>query len=488
MEPRDGNADKCLGSSSLWAASHRRQGLVLAALLLFVLPLVAPAQAQIPEPGPPQCVQYCDRHGSNTRDNDGESGHGGGGFWQRSHERAQAAAAQRRAEGLKQNDLGNAAYQRRDWAEALRLYRLALRNLDDPVIRQNVKNAEAQLNYAEEQERREAQERRRQEEAAREQARRDEAAAREQARRDEAAAREQARLQEARQRDQAEFRRRMEKLASPTPTQPPPAPVRREYRPSGSGLIGGTTWMGAYSLQSADPRIVAKTREMLAKQMELGGIPYSEAVDFERYSFVLGLAKSTNAVSDLWSRVRHDESAMGNFTRENANAYNSLKGRQFDELACHSNGAMICLAALTNEDIVADHVVLYGPQVTEEALRKWQELIETHKVKSVQIYVNQNDPVAPFSMLFGSKTVGSAISNLALLKIDVLAKTLRETAPAIDVRPLPCVPRIKAPLDCHYMQSYKEARGCKANELPRKEVPGSRMGLDEGVLEPPPPC
>jgi len=123
------------------------------------------------------------------------------------------------------------------------------------------------------------------------------------------------------------------------------------YIPSGNGFVGGTAWVVGYNVKNADPAFVAKSQEMLRQQMELAGIPYSAAIDFHRYNFVIGIAASTNIFTDLARRVVFDELKNGRFSRDIQVAYNSLKGRQFNDLGCHSNGAMICLAAIANREI-----------------------------------------------------------------------------------------------------------------------------------------
>lgn len=90
----------------------------------------------------------CSYSSGNTGGGGGGEGGGGGLFnlidrWQ---ERAEAAAAKRRAEGYKQNQQGVEEYKRGNYAEALRLFRQAHdNNPDDKVISQNIKNAEAEV-------------------------------------------------------------------------------------------------------------------------------------------------------------------------------------------------------------------------------------------------------------------------------------------------------------------------------------------------------
>ncbi|MGZ4897966.1 MAG: hypothetical protein ACXV9O_16070 [Candidatus Angelobacter sp.] len=259
----------------------------------------------------------------------------------------------------------------------------------------------------------------------------------------------------------------------------------RHYRPSGNAFIGGTSWIVGYNVQSENPAVIAKEKEMLKKQMELAGIPYAAGIDFGRYNFVLGIGASTNILVDLKNRVVFDEFRNGQFSAREQGLYNSLRDRQFGELACHSNGAMVCLAALENQDVRADRVVLYGPQITRESLNMWDQLLQSGQVKSVQIYVNQNDPVPPFSLALGD-LFQDVTAEMALLNSSVLKSTINETSPRIVVRTFACgngYPAIK----CHDMVVYKRDRGCLSRPS-GKTVPGTSLPGKGGVPEPPPPC
>jgi tetratricopeptide (TPR) repeat protein len=264
-----------------------------------------------------------------------------------------------------------------------------------------------------------------------------------------------------------------------------PPPVAN-YVPSGNGFVGGTSWIVGYNLQSTDPVLVARSKEMLRQQLELAGIPYNAAIDFQRYNFVIGIGASTDIFTDLRKRVVFDQLKNGRFTRDNQAFYNSLKGRQFDELGCHSNGAMICLAALQNKDITVGRVVLYGPQVTPESLQMWNELVRSGQVKSVQLYINEHDPVPPVSMFLASRNAVAAGLNLALFKSDVLVRTINETAPRLAVRSFACDSRTPT-LSCHDMAVYKSNSGCvsRPSGLP---VAGTALPGRGSLSEPPPPC
>jgi hypothetical protein len=111
------------------------------------------------------------------------------------------------------------------------------------------------------------------------------------------------------------------------------------------------------------------------QQSKLAGSAYDEGVDCKRYQFVLGMAVSVDAFTDLKGRVAFDDLTNGQFSANGQGLYDKLRGKGFGELGCHSNGAMVCLAALENKDIKAERVVLYGPQVTRESPEVWDQLV-----------------------------------------------------------------------------------------------------------------
>ena len=268
----------------------------------------------------------------------------------------------------------------------------------------------------------------------------------------------------------------------------------RTYISSGNGLIGGTSWILGYNVPPGANRALIDEAKRRLRQM---AADKSEKVDLNRYNFVLGIAASTAILKDLASRVYFDELSNGKATQQDQIAYNSLRGRAFNELGCHSNGAMICLAALENGDIKADRVVLYGPQITPESLRMWEKLIQTKPptVRSVQIYLNQNDPVPPLSLLFGGQVSGPIASagvaaaatappltagvvaglvtekvvnpvpkpgdrqaDLPYFTTDGLTKQIRQLAPSIGVKTFACSSAITT-LKCHDMAAYTKDRG-----------------------------
>ncbi|MFZ0339164.1 MAG: hypothetical protein WAL45_14110 [Terracidiphilus sp.] len=234
------------------------------------------------------------------------------------------------------------------------------------------------------------------------------------------------------------------------------------YRPSGNGMVGGTGWIVGYNVPKPTPELIAKSRAMLAEQERLAGHTYADAIDFDHYNFVIGIAADTDFGWDLVKRVAlPDEETAGQYSIENQPGYAALAGRSFNDLACHSNGAMVCLAALKCRDVKADNVTLYGPQITQEALEQWDGLVRSGQVKSVTLVMNSGDPVPPLSLAFGdyvrSRLEGRAetYENMALLETKELTSAINETAPRLLVHVYDCSFSVSDPLHCHGMATYK---------------------------------
>lgn len=233
---------------------------------------------------------------------------------------------------------------------------------------------------------------------------------------------------------------------------------RRQYRTSGNGLVGGTAWQVGYNVPAnAPPEVKARAMEMVRQQARAANMPYDQQVDFERYNFVIGIANETVIWRDLASRVIWEQLRNGQATAQNQAAYNSLKDRQFNELGCHSNGAMICLAALENDDVKADDVILYGPQITPESLDMWNKLLEDGKIRTLRIVVSENDPVPPAALLATPQSLAEPIAATLvaplLFNVDKLTSGIKAISPLAEVTSFPC-DRVGPSLDCHDMARY----------------------------------
>lgn len=265
--------------------------------------------------------------------------------------------------------------------------------------------------------------------------------------------------------------------------------ICQAYAHSGNGLVGGTSWkLGYYAPTDASPELKAKALEMLKEQQSLAGANYQRAINFDKYNFVIGIAASTHIMRDLATRVIFDQLRNGQFTAgpDYQSAYNSLKGRSFDNLGCHSNGAMVCLAALENGDIQADNVTLYGPQVTTESLALWNQLVEEGKIKSLKVVINKNDPVPPTSFLFSptnNPDVAALMATPLFFSVSSMAGAVKALAPHAQVETFAC--GTMPTLNCHDMAVYASHEDSPKTSS-GKVVPGTRLH-GKSVKEPPPP-
>jgi hypothetical protein len=248
-----------------------------------------------------------------------------------------------------------------------------------------------------------------------------------------------------------------------------PSPEPR-YRPSGNGLVFGT---GAIFGRSLPPDPTEALRREADRRLEeqklLAGLSEAERRAFPataEYGLLSGVAAYHDPLWDLVARVGWgDEFSEGNKSAEEQPLYASLRGRQFDRLDCHSNGAMVCLAALRREDVKATEVRLFGPQLTPDALSAWQNLIETGKLRSVRVYVNRGDPISHASYLFADlagyvSALGLARPQVAPLSYEALAGRITHHAPALKVTLLDdCQEKNALGFDlsfsCHAMSRYQ---------------------------------
>lgn len=163
-------------------------------------------------------------------------------------------------------------------------------------------------------------------------------------------------------------------------------------------LVGGTTWSGEiYNLTPEENR----NREEYKARLLQSGLDYRDYFATMDYDAIVGVAYSSKVIYDLPFRVLLDNISLGRMSAEFYSGYNALKGYQATELDCHSNGAMICLAALAKGDAMARKVRLFGPQITANAMQEWRKLLELRKIESLEIVVQDGDPVPYVSNLGG---------------------------------------------------------------------------------------
>lgn len=226
----------------------------------------------------------------------------------------------------------------------------------------------------------------------------------------------------------------------------------RQYKRSGMGLVGGTTWIYGYNVPPGPEgeELRARMLEMLDLNRKLAGVKKEDFIDPKEYNFIVGVGAAYEAFDDLRRRVIRDQWEGGHFSAENQGLYASLRNREFDRLDCHSNGAMVCLAALELGDVKTKHLRLFGPQITAESLLHWQHMVEEGKVSKVELYINKGDPVPGFSFVAGGGTIRSLYSS------DALRNQIGAKAPGIYVKVLDCPGRQKV-IDikvCHSLNTY----------------------------------
>lgn len=286
--------------------------------------------------------------------------------------------------------------------------------------------------------------------------------------------------------------------------------TERQYKPVGKGLILGLGAIVYAHREVGEP--AQRMCDALKQQARVAHKDYSAGVDCSRYNFVLGMASSLDLWTDLIDRVAFDDLTNGRFSAQEQLLYEKLRGKQFDELGCHSNGAMLCLAALENKDIRAGHVVLYGPEVTRESLEMWNKLVQDGQVKSVKVYLNENDPVPGASIAYadfkknqhaseaslksypsadnaaahGARAGAAVASDTGIFQIQSLKRTINETSPRLLVQSFPCNLPLST-VGCHVMSMYRSTVNCTGNSS-GNTVPGTALHGNDDLPEPPLPC
>lgn len=258
------------------------------------------------------------------------------------------------------------------------------------------------------------------------------------------------------------------------------------YKPGGSLMMLGTGVQTGWNVQpgSFDADRKQQSEAAIKEQLALAGRNTPEGVDLAIYNMGLGIAASTSIPVDLFSRVLDDQWVRLPVPPSGTSAYNTLKGRRFDLLGCHSNGAMTCLLALYNEDIMARDVVLYGPQITGPTAKIWERLLREGRIRSLRIELNSGDPVTPLAMVVNMYPWANLRSRWLLFNPGEPKATLAEIIPSAQIEMRKCDFRISSPLWCHYMKSYPQ---CHNAALPKRIVPGTKGFLNRSYIEPPPP-
>jgi hypothetical protein len=248
----------------------------------------------------------------------------------------------------------------------------------------------------------------------------------------------------------------------------------------GHGLVGGTTWTYGFKWPQMkcdeackgdmDKRLYAQLLAYCAQQDDAkkcvaDGLPFTP----ELYDMVISMGSYNTALYDLATRVVFDGATYGEYSRQHKEIFAALKGRKFDVLDCHSNGAMLCLAALRSGDTTAREVRLFGPQINPEAARIWRDYSRQTGTK-VTVYINSGDPVAPVSWLLPTPPAGTDwnLPNVWLLK--TLAGPGKFAAAAfnsfLDIKVVRSKCKNIPSLDCHSMKLYEKQLPDRLPALP----------------------
>lgn len=256
------------------------------------------------------------------------------------------------------------------------------------------------------------------------------------------------------------------------------------FKPAGSMMILGTGVQTGWNVQAGMLTNGENQQSVIRRQLELAKRDLPEGVNLELFNIGMGIAVSTVEYEDLFRRVLSDQWARAPVPRSGTSAYNSIRGKRFDLLGCHSNGAMTCLYALLNEDAAARDVVLYGPQITGYSAVLWERLLSQGKIRSLRIVLNEADPVPPLAMVINSYTLFDTTQEPLLFNDGGLKSTISRFVPSAQVDVRSCSFKLGSPLACHRMTAYPQ---CKASRLPPKIVPGTKGFLGRTYTEPPPP-
>jgi uncharacterized protein len=250
---------------------------------------------------------------------------------------------------------------------------------------------------------------------------------------------------------------------------------QRTFISSGRGYVGGMieelrVYAHNVPLNLPEEQVRkarAEAEAQFRKRLSLAGIQQDEFIDPRDYDFILGVATTSKLIDDMSMvagdsarqagdapRVLWDELTGGRGTPVMQSQYELLRGRSFEVLDCHSNGAMICLAALANGDIRAGRVRLLGPQITRKALQQWQTLLRSGDIQRLEIYLSDRDPVPLMSY------VVSAWDDFPAVMGGSLPVLVEVAAPSASVIRLSCDTqgRFKYSLSCHAMTNYQKDR------------------------------
>jgi hypothetical protein len=234
------------------------------------------------------------------------------------------------------------------------------------------------------------------------------------------------------------------------------------YAPIGRAFIGGLTATGGFYANAAmDAAHQTEARSTYRQHLLKTGTPPDGLLDLDKYEFAFGLAISPDiSAMDLTELLRAiaDDTLEGVWSQKTRKNYPSLIGRDFDTLTCHSNGAMICIAALRNGDIAARSVTLWGPQITADSLAGWQTLVTQGWVESVQMKWTDRDIVPIVSYDLGKYELGKFVAGAQVMPDRNLVEfAIRIKAPSIQLESGRCPDRTTpwTSVPCHEAAIYQ---------------------------------
>ena len=240
-------------------------------------------------------------------------------------------------------------------------------------------------------------------------------------------------------------------------------------------LVGGTSWTYGFKWPQKECNKECRA-ELIARICATG--PKEKKCDentlpftVDNYDMVVSMASYHNFFADLVTRVVFDGPTLGEFTKQHKEIFASLDGREFDTLDCHSNGAMLCLAALKGGLVKAKVVRLFGPQINPKAAELWKGFID--KGMKVEVYINNGDPVPALSWKLAMTkpkrfarvipawvpTIGATIATLPKALNNAQNDVTDQVMDAelfkygLTVQRSSCSRQIT--LSCHYMREYE---------------------------------
>jgi hypothetical protein len=228
-------------------------------------------------------------------------------------------------------------------------------------------------------------------------------------------------------------------------------PAVAETKPSSSSDVTGDP--DGFRNSDINKSAREKANSELTNRLEQAGLKKDEFIDPKDFDFLVGVAASGDLYKDNNLKFR-DELRKGQASGKLNEQYGNLKNKTIDTLNCYGDGAILCLAALSNRDVTAKSVKLYGPEITRESMKEWEYLVKSSGVGSVELYILSQDPIPGISYV-----AGESWSEFPQVFVqNKLMNLLGEAAPSVRVFVSSCpVKGIKETfaLECNEPKQYK---------------------------------